>query len=48
MNEKGNKFLLAGEKIIPKTHLTHQGFSYNAYTPIAKHKIIIIQNFIVT
>ena len=48
MNEKGNTFLLAGDKLISKTHLRHHGFSYNAYTPIAKNKQIIIQNFIVT
>ena len=30
MNEKGNKFLLSGDKFMPEMHLKQPGFTYSA------------------
>ena len=38
MNEKVNKFLLAGDKFMPKMHLKQPGFTYSAYVPFTKNK----------
>ena len=35
MNELVNKFLLAGDKFIPETHLRRPGFTYR---PLTKNK----------
>ena len=44
MNKTINKFLLAGNKFMPKTHLKQPGFTYSAYGPFTKKKERI-QNF---
>ena len=36
MNEIVNKFLLAGDKSMPKMHLKQPGFTYSAYGPFTK------------
>ena len=38
MNEIVNKFLLAGDKCIPKMHLRQTEFTYNAYGPFTNNK----------
>ena len=38
MNEKVNKFLLAGDKSMPKMHLKQPGFIYSACGPFTKNK----------
>ena len=40
MNEKVNKFLLAGDKFMPKIHLRQRGFTYSACWPFTKKKKI--------
>ena len=38
MNNKINKFLLAGDKFIPEMHLRQPQFTYSACGPFTKHK----------
>ena len=38
MNEIVNKFLLAGDKFMPKLHLKQPGFTYSACEPFTKNK----------
>ena len=38
MNEIENKFLLAGDKIMPENHLKQTGFTYSAFGSITKKK----------
>ena len=38
MNNRINKFLLAGDKFMPEMHLKQPGFTYSAYGPFTKHK----------
>ena len=38
MNEIVNKFLLAGDKFMPETHLRQPRFKYNACRPFTKNK----------
>ena len=38
MNEIVNKFLLAGDKVMPKMHLKQPGFTYSAFGPFTKNK----------
>ena len=38
MNEIVNKFLLAGNKVMPKMHLKQLGFTYSACGPFTKNK----------
>ena len=38
MNEIVNKFLLAGDKFMPKMHLKKAGFTYSACRPFTKNK----------
>ena len=38
MNEKVNKFLLAGDKFKPEMRLKQPGFTYSACGPFAKNK----------
>ena len=38
MNEIVNKFLLAGDKIMPEMHLKQPGCTYSACVPFTKHK----------
>ena len=38
MNETVNKFLLVGDKFMPKMHLKQSGFTYSACGPITKNK----------
>ena len=38
MNEIVNKFLLAGDKFIPKMHLKQTRFTYSACGPFTKNK----------
>ena len=38
MNEIVNKFLLAGKKPIPETHLKQPGFTYSTCEPFTKNK----------
>ena len=47
MNEIVNKFLLAGDKFIPKMHLKQPGFTYSACNPFTKNKERI-ENFMQT
>ena len=44
MKEVGNKFLLAGGKCMPETHLKQPAFTYGDFAPFTKNKEII-QNF---
>ena len=37
MNEIKNKFSLAGDKVIPETHLRQPGFTYSACGPFTKN-----------
>ena len=41
MNEIVNMFLLAGDKFMPEMHLRQLEFTYSAYEPFTKNKIII-------
>ena len=41
MNKTINKFLLAGDKFMPKMHLREPGFMYSACEPFTKNKKII-------
>ena len=38
MNEIINKFLLAGDKFMPKMHLKQPGFTYSSCGPFTKNK----------
>ena len=38
MNEIINKFLLVGDKVMPKMHLKQAGFTYSACGPFTKNK----------
>ena len=38
MNEIVNKFLLAGDKLMPEMHLKQTGFTYSAGGPLLKTK----------
>ena len=38
MNEIVNKFLLAGDKLMPEMHLKQPGFTYSACEPFTKNK----------
>ena len=38
MNEIVNKFLLVGDKFMPKMHLKQPGFIYSACVPFTKNK----------
>ena len=38
MNEIINKFLLAGDKLMPEMHLRQPGFTYSAYGRFTKNK----------
>ena len=38
MNVTVNKFLLAGDKLMPEMHLRQPAFTYSAYGPFNKHK----------
>ena len=38
MNEIVNKFLLAGDKFMPKMQLRQPGFKYSACGPLRKNK----------
>ena len=38
MNEIENKFLLAGDKIMPENHLKQTVFTYSAFGSITKKK----------
>ena len=38
MNNVVNKFLLAGDKLMPETHLKYLGFTYSACGPFTKKK----------
>ena len=38
MNDITNKFLLAGDKFMPETHLRQPGFTYSACGPFTKSK----------
>ena len=38
MNDIVNKFLFAGDKFMPETHLKQPGFTYSACGPITKNK----------
>ena len=38
MNEKNNKFLLAGDKFMPDMHLRQPGFTYSPCRPFTKNK----------
>ena len=38
MNETINKFLLAGDKLMPEMHLRQPGFTYSACGPFTKNK----------
>ena len=47
MNEIVNKFLLAGDKLMPEIHLKQLGFTYGACGPFTKNKERI-ENFMQT
>ena len=38
MNETVNKFLLAGDKLLPEVHLKQPGFTYSACGPFTRSK----------
>ena len=38
MNEIDNKFLLAGNQVMPEMHLREPGFTYSACRPYTKNK----------
>ena len=37
MNKNVTKYLLVGDKFMPKLHLRQPGFTYNACRPLTKH-----------
>ena len=41
MSEIVNKFLLAGDRLMPEMHLKQPGFTYSASGPFAKKKELI-------
>ena len=41
MDEKVNKILLAGDKIMPQMHMRHSEFIYNVCGPFTRNKEII-------
>ena len=41
MNKIVNKFLLAGDKLMPEMYLNQPGFTYNACWPLTKNKEIM-------
>ena len=41
MNERVNKFLLAGDKFMPDMHLNQSGFTFSACGPFTKNKVRI-------
>ena len=41
MNKIINKFLLTGDKLMPKFHLTQPGFTYRACGSFPKHRVSI-------
>ena len=43
MNNIINKFLLAGDKFMPKMHLRQSQFVYSACGPFARHKNLDVQ-----
>ena len=43
MNEIVNKFLLAGDKVMPEMHLRQSGFTYCACGPFTKNKKRIVK-----
>ena len=45
MNEIFNKFLLAGDKVMPEMHLRQPVFTYSACGPFTKNKKKRIQKF---
>ena len=45
MNEIVNKFLLVGNKFMPKMHLRQPGFIHSACDPFAKNKEKVEKNF---
>ena len=47
MNEIVNKFLLAGDKLMPEMHFKQPGFTYSACGPFTKNKEIF-QKFMKT
>ena len=47
MNQRVNKFLLAGDKFMPEMHLKQPGFTYSACGPFTKNKLRI-QKFMQT
>ena len=47
MNDKINKFLLAGDKFMPEMHLKQPGFAYSTCGPFTKTKQRI-QRFVET
>ena len=38
MNDIANKFLLTGDKFMPKMHSRHPGFTFSACGPFTKNK----------
>ena len=38
MNQIVNKFLLAGDKLMPDIHLKEPGFTYSAFGPFTRNK----------
>ena len=38
MNDRINKFILAGDKFMPEMHLRQPQFTYSAYGPFTKNK----------
>ena len=38
MNKMVKKFLLAGDKFMPKLYLRQPGFTYSAFEPFTKHR----------
>ena len=38
MNEIGNRFLLAGDKLMPEMNLRQPRFTYSVYGPFTKNK----------
>ena len=45
MNETVNRFLLAGDKFMPKMHLRQLGFTYSAFGPFKRKNKERIQKF---
>ena len=44
-NQQINKFLLAGDKLMPEIHLRFPGFTYNVYGPFTKLNKVRVQKF---